>query len=104
MKADRSRLAAKLARAESAWIRLEEFIDNIQQVRRHLTDQVEKILETFVRTKDAFEDLFRRIARNPAICAGADGERPQLGVRGSLPQSPVEDFRDREEVGLSLRT
>jgi exonuclease SbcC len=67
LKSQRISLELKLARANLARAKLELFIDNVQEIRRRLSDHIEELLQEFVmvHTKDAFEDLFRRLARNP---------------------------------------
>ena len=58
---------AKLDRARAAHDRLDSFVETAQEVRRRLSSSINDVMREFVmgRTKDAFEDLFRRLAKNP---------------------------------------
>ncbi len=65
---ERAKKLQEVLRAKrAAFSRLDAFIDATQEARRNLSDRVGKLLNDFVqgRTKTAFEDLFRRIARHP---------------------------------------
>ena len=57
----------RLKRARLAQERLDAFVDITQEGRRRLSNGIDEVLRDFVmgRTKDAFEDLFRRLAKNP---------------------------------------
>jgi DNA repair protein SbcC/Rad50 len=59
----------RLVSVKAAQRQLETFIDSVLDTRRTLTEYVEGLLQQFVLvdTKDAFEELFRRIARNPVF-------------------------------------
>jgi exonuclease SbcC len=60
-------LSERLRAKKSAFDRLDAFIDAMHDARGKLSDRIEKLLNEFVqgRTRMAFEDLFRRIARHP---------------------------------------
>ena len=59
-------LEGRLAAADSARTRVEQFIDETQNLQASLSRQLEEVLEQFIntRTKEAFVDLFGRMARN----------------------------------------
>jgi DNA repair exonuclease SbcCD ATPase subunit len=88
--AELSKRVTSLAVAELAWLRLERFIDDIQEIRRRLTARIESLLQTFVMvdTKSTFEELFRRIAQNPLFEVTISESRmryhqPEVGWRAT---------------------
>jgi exonuclease SbcC len=62
-----SAMKLKLQRAQSARERMDAFVDIAQEARRRLSAGIDEVLQEFVmgKTKSAFEDLFRRLARDP---------------------------------------
>lgn len=70
-------ISAKLSRAEEAKRRLELFIETAQEARRLLSSGVDDVIREFVmgRAKDTFEDLFRRLAKNPFFEVTVSGVR-----------------------------
>jgi DNA repair protein SbcC/Rad50 len=57
----------RLEEAQSAHRRLDLFIETTQEVRRRLSSGIDEIIRGFVlgRAKDTFQELFRRLAKNP---------------------------------------
>jgi exonuclease SbcC len=60
-------ITGRLGAAQNAHQRLNLFIETTQEVRRRLSSGIDDIIKTFVlgRAKDTFEELFRRLAKNP---------------------------------------
>ena len=57
----------KLVRARSAHGNLDAFVSGAQEARRSLSLGIDRVLQEFVmgKTRETFEELFRRLARNP---------------------------------------
>ena len=72
-----SKVSAKLERARAAHKRLDAFVETAEEVRRRLSSGINDVIQEFVmgRTKDAFEDLFRRLAKNPFFQVTVSGAK-----------------------------
>ena len=67
----------RLRNARSAQERVEQFIDTAQEVRRRVSSAIQDVIAGFVmgHTKGAFEELFRRLAKNPFFDVTISGAR-----------------------------
>jgi exonuclease SbcC len=67
----------RLINARAAQERLEKFIETAQEVRRRVSNAIEGVIARFVmgHTKEAFEELFRRLAKSPFFDVTISGAR-----------------------------
>ena len=75
---------ARLLVARAAHERLDAFIDTAQEVRRRLSAGIEGVISSFAlgHAKESFEELFRRLAKNPFFNVTVSNAR----VRRHMPE------------------
>ena len=94
-------LEDRLSVARGAHERLDAFINSSQEVRRRLSAGIESVISSFVlgRAKGTFEELFRRLAKDPFFNVTVSGARvkrhaPEVDWHATYGVKDCADYRE----------